>query len=84
MHRFNTVDRELTEKIDLVDDAETDKNKMKKTIEGIRCEGYIYKPHHKIKIRSFSDILKLVTIQQVVCQSTNTKYHQTLTYGEIF
>jgi hypothetical protein len=58
MHRFNTVDRELTEKIDLVDDAETDKNKMKKTIEGIRCEGYIYKPHHKIKIRSFSDYIE--------------------------
>jgi len=57
-HRFNTIDRELTEKIEFTDSAETNTNKSKKTIEGIRCEGYLYKPHHKIKIRSFSDYVE--------------------------
>jgi hypothetical protein len=55
MHRFNTIDRELTENINIIDSAEENVSKQKKIIEGTRCEGYIYKPHHKIKIRSFSD-----------------------------
>ena len=58
MHRFNTIDRELIEKIEIVDSAEENSTKQKKTIEGIRCEGYLYKPHHKIKIRSFSDYIE--------------------------
>lgn len=58
MHRFNTIDRENNVKIDIDDNAERDENKKKKTIEGNRCEGYIYKPHHRIVLREYSNYVE--------------------------
>jgi len=58
MHRFNTIDRENNVKIDIVDSAELDLNKKNKTIEGNRCEGYIYKPHHRIVLREYSNYVE--------------------------
>ena len=58
MHRFNTIDRENNVKIDIVDNAERDENKRKKIIEGNRCEGYIYKPHHRIVLREYSNYVE--------------------------
>jgi hypothetical protein len=58
MHRFNTIDRENNVKIDIVDSAELDVNKKNKTIEGNRCEGYIYKPHHRIVLREYSNYVE--------------------------
>lgn len=58
MHRFNTVDREVGSDITYTDDAESDPTKKSKTIEGARLEGYIYKPHHKIQIRQYSNYVE--------------------------
>lgn len=57
-HRFNTIDRENNIKINIVDSAEPDANKKNKTIEGNRCEGYIYKPHHRIILREYSNYVE--------------------------
>lgn len=43
-HRFNTIDRETT----------TARPISSGSIDGLRNEGYLYKPHHLIKIREFS------------------------------
>jgi hypothetical protein len=48
MHRFNTVDREVT----------VAKPIAGGTINGPRNEGYIYYPHHSIKIRQFSNYVE--------------------------
>lgn len=48
MHRFNTVDREIT----------TSKVVTNGVIEGTRTEGYIYYPHQKIKIREYSNYVE--------------------------
>ena len=48
MHRFNTVDREVT----------TTKPILNGTIDGPRNEGYIYYPHQKIKIREYSNYVE--------------------------
>jgi hypothetical protein len=48
MHRFNTVDREVT----------TIKSITGGSIGGPRNEGYIYYPHHLIKIRQFSNYVE--------------------------
>jgi hypothetical protein len=48
MHRFNTIDRELTQ-ISPINGG---------TINGPRNEGYIYYPHHSIKIRQFSNYVE--------------------------
>jgi hypothetical protein len=48
MHRFNTVDREVT----------TSKPILGGIIGGPRNEGYIYYPHHEIKIRQFSNYVE--------------------------
>jgi hypothetical protein len=48
MHRFNTVDRETTIIKPLTD----------MVINGPRLEGYMYKPHHQIKIRQFSNYVE--------------------------
>lgn len=58
MHRFNTIDRESGTDITFTDTAEPDTTKQEKTIEAARLEGYIYKPHHKIQIRQFSDYVE--------------------------
>lgn len=47
-HRFNTTDRESTV-IRPISNG---------TIEGLRNEGYLYKPHHLIKIRQFSNYIE--------------------------
>ena len=57
-HRFNTIDRELGSDITFTDSAELDVTKQKKVIEGSRLEGYIYKPHHKIQIRQYSNYVE--------------------------
>lgn len=46
-HRFNTVDRETTV-IRPISDG---------TINGVRNEGYLYKPHYKVKIREYSNFI---------------------------
>jgi hypothetical protein len=48
MHRFNTVDREVT----------VAKPIAGGTINGPRNEGYNYYPHHSIKIRQFSNYVE--------------------------
>jgi hypothetical protein len=48
MHRFNTVDRETTS-IKPISDG---------IIGGPRNEGYIYYPHHQLKIRNFSSYIE--------------------------
>lgn len=58
MHRFNTIDRELGTDVVFTDDAEPDATKSLKTIECARLEGYIYKPHHKIQIRQYSNYVE--------------------------
>lgn len=58
MHRFNTNDREVGSQITYNDDAELDTAKQAKTIEGYRLEGYMYKPHHKIQIRQYSNYVE--------------------------
>lgn len=58
MHRFNTIDRELGSDITFTDSAEPDVAKQTKVIEGSRLEGYIYKPHHKIQIRQYSNYVE--------------------------
>ena len=58
MHRFNTIDRESGSDITFTDNAEPDATKQTKTIEATRLEGYIYKPHHKIQIREFSNYIE--------------------------
>ena len=57
MHRFNTNDREVGSDISFSDEADIPTNQSK-TIEGYRLEGYIYKPHHKIQIRQFSNYVE--------------------------
>jgi len=52
-HRFNTKNRISTST--LLND--TDFNDTKVDL-GIRYEGYLYKPHHKIKIRDFSSYVE--------------------------
>ncbi len=47
-HRFNTIDRETT----------ISKPISNGVINGPRNEGYLYKPHHKIKIREFSNYIE--------------------------
>lgn len=44
-HRFNTLNREIGGSADNID-------------LGVRHEGYIYKPHHKIQIREFSNYIE--------------------------
>ena len=58
MHRFNTNDREVGAEITYTDDAELDATKKAKSIEGYRLEGYMYKPHHKIQIREYSNYVE--------------------------
>ena len=58
MHRFNTIDRESGSDITFTDAAEPDTTKQTKIIESHRLEGYIYKPHHKIQIREFSNYVE--------------------------
>jgi len=58
MHRFNTIDRESGTDITFTDTAELDSTKQNKTIECARLEGYIYKPHHKIQIRQYSNYVE--------------------------
>ena len=48
MHRFNTVDREIT----------ASKPILGGVIDGTRNEGYIYYPHQKIKIREYSNYVE--------------------------
>jgi hypothetical protein len=48
MHRFNTIDREIT----------TSKVVTNDVIYGTRTEGYIYYPHQKIKIREYSNYVE--------------------------
>jgi len=55
-HRFNTINRESSSPITYL------KNKLFNTNEqinlGPRQEGYFYQPHHKIKIREFSNYIE--------------------------
>ena len=56
-HTFNTINRETEgNPISNIDFNNTNLNL------GIRREGYIYKPHHKIKIREFSSYIEQGTI----------------------
>jgi hypothetical protein len=48
MHRFNTIDRELTQISPIAGG----------TINGPRNEGYLYYPHYNIKIRQFSNYIE--------------------------
>lgn len=48
MHRFNTIDREITPSKQISDGV----------IGGPRNEGYIYYPHYEIKIRQFSNYVE--------------------------
>lgn len=51
-HRFNTINRETGGSINgaITEGVTTDL--------GVRLEGYVYKPHHKIKIREFSNYIE--------------------------
>ena len=60
-HRFNTVNRELTNTIQEYFSTTTDINQtaQQRTLDlGPRQEGYYYKPHHQIKIRNFSNYIE--------------------------
>jgi hypothetical protein len=57
MHRFNTTDREVGSDISFSDEADIPTNQAK-IIEGHRLEGYMYRPHHKIQIRQFSNYVE--------------------------
>lgn len=57
-HRFNTVNRE-TSNYNLVYNANNDDSPINQSISlGPRQEGYLYKPHHLIKIREFSSYVE--------------------------
>jgi len=56
-HRFNTLSRETSSSLTYVTSLGT--NPLTTTIDlGPRQEGYIYKPHHIIKIREFSNYVE--------------------------
>jgi hypothetical protein len=51
MHRFNTVDREITQ-------LKPISGVNPSTISGPRNEGYIYQPHYQLKIRNYSNYIE--------------------------
>ena len=56
-HRFNTIDREISGDVTISDES-TNSKLPTKTIEGTRCEGYIYQAHYQMLLRQYSNYVE--------------------------